>query len=257
MTAANATRPSSPVRSIFAAVLGLIGLILIAGGAILLFGHGGSPYYLLAGLATAASGVFVWRGSRTGARIYGAMLIGTIAWALWEAGLDGWALAPRLIGPFLLGLGFCLPAIRRGTPVADGTPKWWRGWRGFAIGSVAAAVIGIGLFHATGGDPLDPMYQTGTTDLIAGGGGAPDDVSGDAWHHWGNNPGGQRYSPLDQLTPANVAGLERAWTVNVGGVVGNYVEKLQATPLKVGDALFLCTGYNDILSIDAETGHLN
>lgn len=240
-------------RSIFASILGLIGIVLGIGG-VLLLAAGGSPYYLLAGLATAASGFFVWRGNANGARIYAAMLIGTVAWALWEAGLDGWALAPRLIGPFVLGLGFLLPGVRG---VGGAASKWWLGWLGFLAGNATAAVIGIGLFFATGGDPLDPMYQAGTTDVIAGGGIAPADVSGDEWRHWGSNVGGQRYSPLDLLTPANVAGLKPAWTVNVGGIVGNYVEKLETTPLKVGDSLFACTGYNDVLSIDAETGHVN
>jgi quinoprotein glucose dehydrogenase len=240
-------------RRIFASILGLIGIVLVIGG-VLLLGAGGSPYYLLAGLATTASGYFVWQGNPNGARIYAAMLIGTVAWALWEAGLDGWALAPRLIGPFVLGLGFLLPGMRG---AGAGVSKWWLGWLGFLAGTAAAAVIGIGLFFATGGDPLDPMYQTGTTDVIAGGGIAPADVSGDEWHHWGSNVGGQRYSPLDLLTPANVAGLKPAWTVNVGGIVGSYVEKLETTPLKVGDSLFACTGYNDVLSIDAETGHVN
>src|SRR3546814_4489961 len=32
---------------------------------------------------------------------------------------------------------------------------------------------------------------------------------------------------------------------------------LEATPLKIGDSVYVCTGYNDVLSIDAETGHVN
>ena len=64
--------PARPLaRRIFASILGLIGLVLIVGGAMLI-GAGGSPYYLLAGLATAASGTFVWRGNRNGARVYAA-----------------------------------------------------------------------------------------------------------------------------------------------------------------------------------------
>ena len=95
------------VRRIFASILGLIGLVLTVGGAMLL-SKGGSPYYLLTGLATAASGWFVWRRNPNGARVYAAMLVGTIAWALWESGLDGWALAPRLAAPAVLGVRFVL-----------------------------------------------------------------------------------------------------------------------------------------------------
>jgi quinoprotein glucose dehydrogenase len=103
------------------------------------------------------------------------------------------------------------------------------------------------------------MFQAGTTSIAAIEPGSPvpaDPAAGD-WLHYGNDQGGSRYSPLGQLTPANVSGLEAAWTVHVGGVVGNPMEKLETTPLKVGDSLYICTGYNDILSIDAETGHVN
>jgi quinoprotein glucose dehydrogenase len=255
MTATDAPACPGRTRNILAIVLGLVGLYLAAGGAWLI-ALKGSPYYLLAGLATAASGFFVWRGRRLGARIYAVMLVLTVAWALWEAGLDGWALAPRVIAPFVLGLAFLLPSIRGGSGEAA-PPRWYWSRRGFALGVAVAALLGILLHVAIGRGPADPIYQAGTTRTIAGGGAAPADVSGDEWRNWGANQGGQRYSPLDLLTPANVAGLKPAWTVHVGGVVGNYVEKLEVTPLKVGDSLYACTGYNDVLSIDAETGHVN
>jgi quinoprotein glucose dehydrogenase len=32
-----------------------------------------------------------------------------------------------------------------------------------------------------------------------------------AWEHWGGDPGGSRFSPLNQITPDNVGNLVRAW----------------------------------------------
>jgi quinoprotein glucose dehydrogenase len=32
-----------------------------------------------------------------------------------------------------------------------------------------------------------------------------------AWEHWGGDRGGTRFSPLAQITPANVGHLVRAW----------------------------------------------
>ena len=245
-------------RRIYAILLLAIGLLLTVGG-IYLLSLGGSPYYFFAGLAVAISGALVWRGDRNGARLYGAMLIATLAWSLWEAGIDGWALMPRLVGPFIFGLGFLLPAISRGLTDHNAEPRSWQGWRGFGAGLGGALILGLLVHIAIGGDLPDPMFQTGTTTAaeIAADNPIPTDPRAGEWLHYGNDQGGSRYSPLAQLTPANVAGLEVAWTVHVGGIVGNPMEKLEVTPLKVGDSLYVCTGYNDILSIDAESGQIN
>ena len=127
------TQPASPppaTRSlasrVYAILLLVIGLWLTVGG-IYLLSLGGSPYYFFAGLAVAISGALVWRGDRNGARLYGAMLIGTLAWSLWEAGIDGWPLMPRVVAPTVLGLGFLLPPIRRGLTLHNAEPKSWQG----------------------------------------------------------------------------------------------------------------------------------
>lgn len=73
------------------------------------------------------------------------------------------------------------------------------------------------------------------------------------WRHYGSDAGGQRFSALKQLTPENVAGLERAWVYRTqkGGPA---IPGLQVTPLMVGDALYVCTPYNVVISLDAESG---
>ena len=37
-----------------------------------------------------------------------------------------------------------------------------------------------------------------------------------AWEYWGGDRGGTRFSPLTQITPANVGNLVRAWDFRTG-----------------------------------------
>ncbi|MDI6623601.1 MAG: membrane-bound PQQ-dependent dehydrogenase, glucose/quinate/shikimate family, partial [Brevundimonas sp.] len=116
---------------ILAAVLALIGLVLAVGG-VWLLSLGGSPYYLLAGLGLVASGVMLWRLNLLGAWIYIGVFVLTVLWALWEVGLNGWALVPRVVAPAVL-LVFVIAAM----PVLDTR----RGGR-LALGGAAVFVVG-------------------------------------------------------------------------------------------------------------------
>jgi quinoprotein glucose dehydrogenase len=244
-------------RCLYALLLVAIGLVLGYGGWHLLR-LGGSPYYLAAGIVLVASGGLVLIGDRRGARLYGAFLIATLAWAIWEAGFDGWGLAARLIAPALLGIGFLFRARHR-EPEAVASGFRLSQWRGPGIGVAGALLVGMAA-HAIGpADYADPLYQIGMDAAVPAPhatAGSPQASAGD-WQHYGNDIGGSRYSGLDQLTPATVGGLKPAWQVDVGPPPGGGKANLEVTPLKVGNALYACTGYNDVLSIDAETGHIN
>ena len=86
------------------------------------------------------------------------------------------------------------------------------------------------------------------------------------WPAYGGDVGGQRHSPLDQITPENVDELEVAWTYNTGDILaaGGYEAAahggspasttFQNTPILVGDSLYLCTPFNKVVALDAETG---
>ena len=93
---------------VFGALLILVGLALLAGGAMLAVA-GGSPAYLLAGIGFASSGVLLWRGSSDALVVYAALLFAMLAWSLWEVGLDWWPLAARLDLVFVLGALLLLP----------------------------------------------------------------------------------------------------------------------------------------------------
>jgi quinoprotein glucose dehydrogenase len=96
----------------FACLLFLVGLLMALPGAYLV-ALGGSFYYLLAGIAIAASAVLLAKGRRLGSRLYGAVYALTVAWSLWEVGLDFWALIPRLLFLGVLGLWLLTPWVRR------------------------------------------------------------------------------------------------------------------------------------------------
>src|SRR5687768_12144727 len=98
---------------IYAGLLFAIGAALIAGGTHLVSLHG-SAYYLLCGIALVGSAILLWRGRAEGAALYVLTWLATLAWTLWEAGFDGWALMPRILAFAIIGVGLGIPQLRRG-----------------------------------------------------------------------------------------------------------------------------------------------
>lgn len=230
---------------IYAVALALTGLALAFGGVSLVM-LGGSFYYLVAGLGLVTSGGLLFCRRREGALLYLGVLICTVAWAVWEAGFDGWRLLPRLGGPLLLGLILLVPAIRK--PL-KGRAFLRAPLTGAAV--VVAVLLGWSLHRMTP-RPVDPLYQAG---MIAPPRehAATGPVSGD-WAVWGENAGGTRFSPLSQITPENVAELRVAWTYRTGKDAKGTMPRLSVTPLKIDRTVYLCTGWNDVVALDAETG---
>lgn len=83
------------------------------------------------------------------------------------------------------------------------------------------------------------------------------DVTAD-WPAYGGDPGGSRYSPLDEITPGNVMHLEQAWVYRTGedytGTDRAWQAAFEATPILVDDTLFLSTPSNRVIALDPETG---
>src|SRR3546814_6059143 len=80
---------------------------------------GGSPYYVLAGVAITLSAILIARRNWSGVWVYAAFWLATLLWALWESGLDGWALTPRLAMPTALGLWMLTPWFRSEEPTSE------------------------------------------------------------------------------------------------------------------------------------------
>ncbi len=80
-----------------------------------------------------------------------------------------------------------------------------------------------------------------------------------AWEHWGGDRGGTRFSPLAQITPANVGNLVRAWEFRTGDLDARAPEvmartKSEATPLFVEDSLIFCSPFNEVIALDPGSG---
>ncbi len=72
------------------------------------------------------------------------------------------------------------------------------------------------------------------------------------WEHYGRTLHATRYSTLSQITPENVKDLKPVWTHRSGVLLKKM--SVEATPLKIGNALYFCTPNNIIISLNAETG---
>lgn len=230
-------------------VIALIGLVLVGGGGWLAL-LGGSPYYLLTGIAMLASGVLLVRGRSLGGWLYVAVVLATIAWAWWEVGANAWAQVPRVVAPVVL-LVFVILAM------ATLTRRRGR-WRNAGIGVLAAVVLlGADLGLAAARAPVAPPLP-----LPAAGSAGMADPSGlqtgADWPVYGGTGSARRYSPLTQINADNVGRLERAWVFHTGDlpssprIRGTY--GAETTPLKVGDALYLCTPKNILIALDAGSG---
>ena len=218
------------------------GLLLLIGTAIALGGVrlltlGGSPYYLVGGLATAVAGWFTWRARATGGAIYAGFLLVTLLWSLWEVGFNGWQLMPRMIGPAVFGLAFLLPGIHRAM-----------GRMALAPALVGLSMIALTLAASLGAGPDDVAAVTLPIQPVTTPG------KDGEWAEFGRDAAGTRFSPLAQITPANVAGLKPAWTFHTGVVQDAMKSPLEATPIMVGGLLTLCTQTNVVIALDPETG---
>jgi len=230
-----------------AAVLGVVGLAMLVGG-ILLARLGGSPYYLVAGGAIVMSAVLMLRRHVLGIWLYWVTVGGSIVWAVWEVGFHAWLLLPRLLVLTLAGLWLLLPWTRLLFAGKIGRPSTAPK---VLAGALIATLAGF-LLHAAVGpaSSADPRFQAGWGAFPAAwrfAQGTGDNPAN--WRFWGRDAGGSRYSPLDQITPANVGQLTVAWTANVGSWPG-----MIGTPIKIDDTVYACNDSNELAAIDAASG---
>ncbi len=232
------------LTALFAA---LSGLYLLVGG-IWLVSIGGSWYYPIAGVGMLATAWLLWRRNAAALWLYAIILLGTMAWGIWEVGFDFWALTPRCDVLVFFGVWLILPFVwrRLSTPSRAGVPAL-----------LVSLIITAGLlFWAGFNDPQEingTLSADSTPAAVNGSQSIPD---GD-WPAYGRNQEGQRYSPLKQINTDNVHKLKEAWVFRTGdlklptdpGEITNEV-----TPIKVGDTLFLCTAHQRLFAVDAATG---
>ena len=76
------------------------------------------------------------------------------------------------------------------------------------------------------------------------------------WITNGGSLSNQRYSPLDQITSANVSKLGGVWHVHLrgSGLAAKYSAESQ--PLVYNSTIYVPTGQDDVFAVDAETGKI-
>ena len=76
------------------------------------------------------------------------------------------------------------------------------------------------------------------------------------WPTYGHDYGDSRYSPLSQITPANVTELKPVWTYHMRPPdrVARGFASSQNTPLVVKGVMVVSTPYGRVVALDAETG---
>ncbi|WP_288390073.1 glucose/quinate/shikimate family membrane-bound PQQ-dependent dehydrogenase [uncultured Acinetobacter sp.] len=245
--------PQAKSHIIFKIWCFILGLALLITGVFYIIGGGklislgGSWYFLIAGLIITASAFFIFKKKATGVWLYALAFIGTVIWALIDAGFEFWPLHSRLMFPagLFAAVIFTLPSIRKyqyQTPI--GAPAYAVG--ALTVLGMIGGLYGMFIPHATvkaSGEelpliPVDPAKKQ--VD----------------WDHYGNDAGGSRFVALDQINRNNVSKLKEAWRFRTGDFTtgtGNGAED-QMTPLQVGNKVFLCTPHNNIFALDADSG---
>ncbi len=239
----------------------VLGVLLGAGG-VWLAVLGGSWAYIVLGIGLAATGVLLARRRRTALGVYALLLVVTLIWALWEVGLDRWALVPRGAFFVIVGLWLLAPWLNRSlnrspnyAHIATADAPLRSRWSTPRIGLAGAMVLVVAttLISLTR-DAFDiagqlPPAQAAAASVPA--------ASGDDWVAYGGTGYGQRYSSLTDITPETVGRLKPAWIFHTGDRKrpgDPHEATFEVTPLKVGSMLYLCTSHDHVIALDAATG---
>ena len=316
-----------------AIIMALFALPLLIGGGYLL-SLGGSPYYVIAGIAMLATAYLLFKRHWSAYLLYAIFILATVVWAVWEAGFYWWALATRLGFPLIFGALMLLPWVTKKMGLgivspknrykvlsapADNTLTTEAGVKTDAVAepvittdTVATdtratdtldsvlqarerstknsgnpayywpllASVGVGALVAFGSMANNATDKLGRLNLANEVADTNVDTQADAatapttanlgdpladgrktpageWSAYGRTDYGQRYSPLAQINTSNVNKLKLAWQIRTGDMKGPDdigETTYQATPLKVGNALFLCTPHNWVMALDADNG---
>ena len=74
------------------------------------------------------------------------------------------------------------------------------------------------------------------------------------WPNTGNDRGAQRYSPLTDITAANVNSLKVAWTYHMKPKDAARTATTQTTPLVIDGVMYVATPYGHVVALDPVSG---
>lgn len=127
----------------------ILGLALLVTGAFFTVGGvklatlGGSWYFVISGVITLVSAIFIFKKKALGVWLFSLVFVGTIIWSLLDAGWEFWPLFSRLMFPagLFAALMFTLPAIRRYQFQSSATLP------AFGLGALTVLGMLIGLYQ--------------------------------------------------------------------------------------------------------------
>ena len=195
---------------------------------------GGSPYYAVAGTLILLSAWLILRRRSLGIALFWLVFAATFFWSIWEVGLDGWAMMPRLV---YLAAAACALLLLDFAPLR----------RPFTLlPPLALLAIVAAWFFAM----REPAIQADAAMAM------PVSAVDGEWPQYGGSQHATRYSRLAQITPANAAKLEEAWTYHVGlqSPDKHSAHQLEVTPLVVDGLLYGCTTHTAVYALDPATG---
>lgn len=231
-----------------------LGVVLAVGGwkVIML---GGTWYFALLAVGFLLTGGLLLARRRAALWVYALVMLAALGWAIYEVGFDWWQLAPRgsIIVP--LGVWFLTPWIAQRLGWLHFGARAWGG--GALVLMLAVALWGATAVQALSTDSHDVKGMVPPPLAAAGSEKSAGNVPDGEWHAYGRTAAGTRYSPLAQLTPANVDGLEPVWHFHTGDQrrpSDPDETTYEVTPLKIGDSLYLCTPHNLVIALHADTG---
>ena len=221
---------------ITAAVIAALGIPMAVLGA-QLWDAGGTPYYVIAGLGMTAAAADLWRVNGRGFYVFAGVLLLTLAWAVYEAGISIWLVGSRIWIVGLLAIWLCMPFIRRALWKDAARPLFQI--RTVQVCAAASALVLLAMVYDLTTIPAEDIEAT-TYGAVQN----PGD-----WSAYGGSHKGTRYAAHRQINADNVDQLERAWEADT-----KTYGRFAGTPIQVGDGLYLCTAGNMLISLDPDTG---
>ena len=232
-----------PSIAIAALIFAVFALPILIGG-FWLAGIGGSPFYCIFGGLLLATALTLFFRRWWAYRLFCLGSILATAWAVWEVGFSLWPIVPRINLVILLGLVLLWPVLRARGHASGGQSRFTDlAAVGVAIlvpvvafGTAAAITTSVdskfsGEIADRGHADLRSVENASVNNLLS------------ATDH---------YSDLSSINDQNVGQLEVAWTYTFGSDIP---DGLEATPIQVGDSLYVCNSMNVIVSLDTASGN--
>jgi quinoprotein glucose dehydrogenase len=76
------------------------------------------------------------------------------------------------------------------------------------------------------------------------------------WPAYGGDQGASRYSPLEQLTPANIRNLKVAWVHHTEDASERPATTIETTPIVVGGVMYIQTAKLQVRALNAANGEV-